>query len=128
MALTRDRFRRTRVRLNGRIALGILALSVGVVPALAVVAARSRMQYARTMAFDAALLRVLPAADLAITSGGAAARMPSLEGPHAAFQSGPALLDEDPANSLLAPPRSVWQAQARPHEPVQDARTKVITP
>jgi hypothetical protein len=128
MALTRDRFRHTRVRANGRIGLAVLILCASVVPALAVVGARSRMQRARSLSVDEVLLRVLPAGDLAITSGGAAARMPSLEGPHAAFQSGPALLDEDPANSLLAPPRAVWQAQTRTRESVQDARAQVISP
>ena len=69
-------------------------------------AARRAGQAARAP-WVGAVVRLLGAADLALSSASRWLRHPSLTEPGAPFADGPAILDNDPAGAALAPPREV---------------------
>lgn len=54
-----------------------------------------------------AVVRLVGAADLALSNTSRWLRHPSLTEPGAPFADGPAILDNDPAGAVLAPPRAV---------------------
>jgi hypothetical protein len=89
-----------------------LFASVAVLGAIALDASRLRHAEARHGAALLAVAARLPSPDLALSGGARWLRVVALEGPSAAFDLGPAMLDPDPAGGLIAPPREVWVEQA----------------
>ena len=97
------------VRLGLAVA-GLAALTVG---ATMVDASRRRDARRGDEASLVSVLVRLPAPALALSGGARWLREPALEEPGAAFDEGPAMLDADPADGVMAPPRSLWAREAR---------------
>ncbi len=83
--------------------LAILLLAVGVVWMLADARARRQAQSDRSPQVQSAV-RLLGAADLALSSSSRWLRHPSVTEPGAPFADGPAILDHDPAGAAIGPP------------------------
>jgi hypothetical protein len=109
--------------LGGRamVLAGSLLASVAVLGAIALHASRLRRAEASHDAAVVAVAARLPSPDLALSGGARWLRVVALEGPTAAFDLGPAMLDPDPAGGLIAPPREVWVEQAAAAGSLSDA-------
>jgi hypothetical protein len=109
------------------LALGITTLALAAVAVHAGVRASSRSN--EQAAIDA-VMKLLPAPDLAFAGAARHLRYPSLEEPGAAFSDAPASPDLDPAGAAVAPPTEVYGATIAPaaRRPASRSLGQVVPP
>lgn len=91
---------------RGALAAALLATCALSLVALSALSARARQRRSLDTPTVLAVVRVLPAPDLAIAGGSRHLRSLSLEEPEAAVADLPASLDADPAGGAISPPRA----------------------